>query len=161
MLKRTLQGALLIAALLMSCAEISVYPVNDGVVNEKQEGIPYYLPRPILIVGADLSCRIEYIPDLTKEYIIRATNAGTFERELTLTQGWQFVGLTESGTDTTSGIIEALAEAAGGVAQFTMVKGIDTQTLDVEYIKANNRLKPGVYYFSFLEDGIELKSVFE
>jgi hypothetical protein len=156
----TLLAALGLAVLLMGCAKLEVYPANEVGVKDK-EGIPYYLPKPILIVGADLSCRIEYIPDLTKEYIIQTTNAGTFERELTLTQGWQFVGLTESGTDTTSGIIEALAAAASGVAQFTMVKGIDTQTLDAEYIKANNSLKPGVYYFSFSADGIELKSVFK
>jgi len=112
MSRHTFQGLLVIAVLLTGCAEMEVYPVSDAGVKIEPEGIPFYMPRPILIVGADLSCRIEYIPDLTQKYIIQATNAGAFERTLTLTQGWQFVGLTEKGQDALTDIIDSLTKAA-------------------------------------------------
>ncbi|MCK4594257.1 hypothetical protein KAU45_07130 [bacterium] len=147
MLRNTFQVALVMAVLLVGCANLEVYPVNDKGVKVDQEGIPYYLPQPILIVGADLSFRIEYIPDLTQKYIIQATNAGTFERTLTLTQGWQFVGLTESGTDTTSEIIGKLIDTAGGLLSMSFYEPPELEDIS---------LKPGLYYFEFSSGTIKL-----
>jgi len=144
MARMTFLSALVLTVLLTSCARLEVYPASEVGLKDK-EGIPYYLPMPVLIVGVDLSCRIEYIPDMTKGYIIQTTNAGTFERQLTLTQGWQFVGLTESGTDTTGGIIGTLGSAVSGISTLLTMGSLGIEGPEAPDIN----LKPGVYYFDF------------
>ncbi len=158
MLRNTFQVALVMAVLLVGCANLEVYPLNDRGVKVDQEGIPYYLPQPILIVGADSSFRIEYIPDLTQKYIIQATNAGTFERTLTLTQGWQFVELTESGTDTTSEIIGKLTDTTSEIIGELIGTsgGFSSMGFDGSSELKDISLEPGLYYFEFSSGTIKL-----
>jgi hypothetical protein len=107
--------------LLTGCARLDVYPVDDYGVRGESDGILYYLPRPVLIVAADLSCRIEYIPDFSRRYIIDTSNAGSFERSITLENGWCFVGLTEKGGEPVGDLIDSLSGAGGKL--FSMIRG--------------------------------------
>lgn len=145
--------------LLAGCAQLSVYPVDDYSVRGGAEGIPYYLPRPVLIVAADLSCRIEYIPDLSRRYIIDTSNAGSFERSITLENGWCFAGLTEKGSEPVGDVIDSLSDAGGKL--FSMVRsgtgggggagGDADRTMEP---------KPGVYLFDYAGGEVTLVPLF-
>jgi hypothetical protein len=150
-----LSASFTLAVLLTGCAELDVYPVNEHGAKIEPEGIPYYLPMPILIVGADFSCRIEYIPDLTQKYIIQATNAGAFERTVTLTQGWQFVGLTETGKDALTDIIDSLTKAVSEGVSFFATGGGGGE----ERVFEKGNLTPGVYSFEFSSGTLKLKPI--
>lgn len=142
--------------LLTGCAQLSVYPVDDSGVRGESEGIPYYLPRPVLIVAADLSCRIEYIPDLSRRYIIDTSNAGSFERSITLENGWCFVGLTEKGSEPVSDVIDSVSEVGGSLPSAPPFKSFGAKSGGDGRVE----LKPGVYLFEYAGGGVTLVPLF-
>jgi hypothetical protein len=121
------------------CGGVKIRQVTPQ--NPYEEGLRFYRPHPYLWVTKDKSGGLQgsiiWLPDKSQEYVATAKSGlGSAESRLTLEDGWNLTGFSESRESPTAAMITALT---GSLQDITKV------------LPAANReeLRPGLYVFTF------------
>jgi len=147
-----LAGAFVLTAALVCGACLGPKLEARRIQSDDQEGMPYYLPRPYLLVSKNFSAieatgkkttlgkddagathyayQIVYLPDRCNQYGLKVTpGIGTLETRIQLEEGWKFTGTTLDLDSKTPETIAAVGEpiAALGKAFAREASGADAE----------------------------------
>lgn len=154
---------LLTLVISFSCtSEIAVVPLTEEAKEGNIDvGIPYYLPKPYLLITRNVIsdntpstqntiigygtnnqsnslqardmflCRIIYLPDTSEKYGIKISGGiGTFESNITIEDGWKFVGINVKTDSKTAETLKATAEGFKEVVSaIPFTEGVNLKSL--------------------------------
>ena len=144
MKKMTITGRYALSAIILvmsGCGGVEIRRITAQ--NPYEEGLRFFRPHPYLWVTKDKSGGLQgsiiWLPDKSQEYVATAKSGlGRADSRLTLENGWNLTGFSESRESPTAEMITALT---GSLQEVTKI------------LKATSKeeLRPGLYLFVFDE----------
>lgn len=162
-------AVIILALLVTSCVRAEVRPIKSDDV----EGIRFYRPWPYLWVtlakadeGAGCKLTVEYLPDLSQQYIIipHYIGVGTLKVAPQLAQGWNLTALEVQADPKVAELVTAISGLAGNIASAAIKPAVEGASVPAlpgpglyrfEFNKQDGRVEKLIQVFALTGDNLQ------